>query len=79
VKNKKLFYRPRNLTINHAFSFNRTNIITSLEEIEKEVLQNGIRLVYDRYEKLDNQVVFNLQKKIITEPNTNPDTEVPTM
>ncbi|XGU47856.1 hypothetical protein ACEXAJ_03760 [Fusobacterium necrophorum subsp. funduliforme] len=79
VKNKKLFYRPRNLTINHAFSFNRTNIITSLEEIEKEVLQNGIRLVYDRYEKLDNQVVFNLQKKIMTEPNTNPDTEVPTM
>lgn len=79
VKNKKLFYRPRNLTINHAFSFNRTNIITSLEEIEKEVLQNGIRLVYDRYEKLDNQVVFNLQKKIITEPKTNPDTEVPTM
>ena len=79
VKNKKLFYRPRNLTINHAFSFNSTNIITSLEEIEKEVLQNGIRLVYDRYEKLDNQVVFNLQKKIITEPNTNPDTEVPTM
>lgn len=79
VKNEKLFYRPRNLTINHAFSFNRTNIITSLEEIEKEVLQNGIRLVYDRYEKLDNQVVFNLQKKIITEPNTNPDTEVPTM
>lgn len=79
VKNKKLFYRPRNLTINHAFSFNRTNIITSLEEIEKEVLQNGIRLVYDRYEKLDNQVVFNLQKKIITEPNTNQDTEVPTM
>lgn len=79
VKNKKLFYRPRNLTINHAFSFNRTNIITSLEESEKEVLQNGIRFVYDRYEKLDNQVVFNLQKKIITEPNTNPDTEVPTM
>lgn len=79
VKNKKLFYRPRNLTINHAFSFNRTNIITSLEEIEKEVLQNGIRLVYDRYEKLDNQVVFNLQKKIITEANTNQDTEVPTM
>ena len=79
VKNKKLFYRPRNLTINHAFSFNRTNIITSLEESEKEVLQNGIRFVYDIYEKLDNQVVFNLQKKIITEPNTNPDTEVPTM
>lgn len=79
VKNKKLFYRPRNLVINNAFSFNRTNIITSLEEIEKEVLQNGIRLVYDRYEKLDNQVVFNLQKKIITEPNTNQDTEVPMM
>jgi len=79
VKNKKLFYRPRNLAINNAFSFNRTNIMTSLEESEKEVLQNGIRLVYDRYEKLDNQVVFNLQKKIITEPNTNPDTEVPTM
>lgn len=79
VKNKKLFYRPRNLVINNAFSFNRTNIITSLEEIEKEVLQNGIRLVYDRYEKLDNQVVFNLQKKIITEPNINQDTEVPMM
>lgn len=79
IKNKKLFFRPRNLSINHSFSFNRTNIITSLEESEKEVLQNGIRLVYDRYEKLDNQVVFNLQKKIITEPNTNQDTEVPTM
>ncbi|AYV93778.1 hypothetical protein BSQ88_08895 [Fusobacterium necrophorum subsp. funduliforme] len=79
VKNKKLFYRPRNFTINNTFSFDRTNIITSLEESEKEVLQNGIRLVYDRYEKLDNQVVFNLQKKIITEANTNQDTEVPTM
>lgn len=79
IKNKKLFFRPRNLSINHSFSFNRTNIITNLEESEKEVLQNGIRLAYDRYEKLDNQVVFNLQKKIITEPNTNQDTEVPTM
>lgn len=79
IKNKKLFFRPRNLSINHSFSFNRTNIITSLEESEKEVLQNGIRLVYDRYEKLDNQVVFNLQKKIITEPNTKQDTEVPIM
>lgn len=79
VNNKKLYFRPRNLTINNAFSFNRTNIITRVEERQREVLQNGIRVVYDKFEKLDNQVVFNLQKKIITEPNTKQDTEVPTM
>lgn len=79
VKNKKLFFRPRNFNINSALSLDRTNIITNIEEIRKEVLQNGIKIPYDRFELGENQTVFNIKNKIIVDENTNKDTEVPTM
>lgn len=58
VKNKKLIFRPRNLVINSSTILNRTNIMTNIEEVRKEVLHNGIKVIADRYEKLENQVVF---------------------
>ncbi|MCI7224338.1 MAG: hypothetical protein MR477_08670, partial [Fusobacterium sp.] len=79
VKNKKLFFRPCNFNINSALSLDRTNIITSIEEVRKEVLQNGIKVPYDRFELGENQTVFNIKNKIIVDENTNKDTEVPTM
>lgn len=79
VKNKKLFFRPCNFNINSALSLDRTNIITNIEEIRKEVLQNGIKVPYDRFELGENQTVFNIKNKIIVDENTNKDTEVPTM
>ncbi len=78
IKNKKLFFRPRNFQINKDISFNITNIKSILEETEKEITQNGVKIIYDRFEKLENQTVFNLSQKIITEPNIKMDVpEVP--
>ncbi len=69
IKNKKLFSRPRNFTLNEVLKFNRTNIITDIEESFKSTLYNGIRVNYDRFIKLENQVVFNLAQKIIVDKN----------
>ena len=67
IKNKKLFSRPRNFMLNEVLKFNRTNIITEVEEVFKSTLYNGIRVNYDRFIKLQNQVVFNLSQKIIVD------------
>lgn len=69
IKNKKLFSRPRNFILNEVLKFDRTNIITEVEEVFKSTLYNGIRVNYDRFIKLDNQVVFNLAQKIIVDKN----------
>ena len=65
IKNKKLFSRPRNFMLNEVLKFDRTNIITEVDETFKTILYNGIRVNYDRFIKLENQVVFNLSQKII--------------
>ena len=67
IKNKKLFSRPRNFMLNEVLKFDRTNIITDIEEAFKSTLYNGIRVNYDRFIKLQNQVVFNLSQKIIVD------------
>ena len=67
IKNKKLFSRPRNFMLNGILKFDRTNIITDIEEAFKSTLYNGIRVNYDRFIKLQNQVVFNLSQKIIVD------------
>ena len=67
IKNKKLFSRPRNFMLNEVLKFDRTNIITEVEEVFKSTLYNGIRVNYDRFIKLQNQVVFNLSQKIIVD------------
>ena len=69
IKNKKLFSRPRNFMLNEVLKFDRTNIITDVEETFKSTLYNGIRVNYDRFIKLQNQVVFNLSQKIIVDKN----------
>ena len=69
IKNKKLFSRPRNFMLNEVLKFDRTNIITDIEETFKSTLYNGIRVNYDRFIKLQNQVVFNLSQKIIVDKN----------
>ena len=69
IKNKKLFSRPRNFMLNEVLKFDRTNIITDIEEVFKSLLYNGIRVNYDRFIKLQNQVVFNLAQKIIVDKN----------
>lgn len=70
VKNGKLVFRPRNRSIDPSISFHRSNLMTSMEESEKTTNYNGIRLSYDRFEKLENQVVFNLAKKVSVKENT---------
>ena len=65
IKDKKLFSRPRNFMLNEVLKFDRTNIITEVDETFKTILYNGIRVNYDRFIKLENQVVFNLSQKII--------------
>lgn len=79
IYEEKLFFTPRNNEINSVLNLDRTNIITSIEETSKEILQNGIKIPYDRFERLENQTVFNLSSKIITEPNTILNDDVPTM
>jgi len=69
IKNKKLFSRPRNFMLNEVLKFDRTNIITDIEEAFKSALYNGIRVNYDRFIKLENQVVFNLAQKVIVDKN----------
>ena len=69
IKNKKLFSRPHNFMLNEVLKFDRTNIITDIEEVFKSLLYNGIRVNYDRFIKLQNQVVFNLAQKIIVDKN----------
>lgn len=70
IKNKKLFSRTRNFMLNDVLKFDRTNIITEVEEAFKSTLYNGIRVNYDRFIKLENQVVFNLAQKVIINPYT---------
>lgn len=69
IRDKKLFCRPRNFDLNASLEFNRTNIITEIEETFKSTQYNGIRVSYDRFIKLENQVVFNLSQKIIVDEN----------
>ena len=69
IKDKKLFSRQKSFNVNYNLRFNRTNIITEVEEIFNSNLYNGIRVTYDRFLKLDNRVVFNLAQKIIVNEN----------
>jgi len=69
IKNKKLFSRQKNFNVNNDLRFNKTNIIAEIEETFKSDLYNGIRVAYDRFIKLENQVVFNIAQKIIIDKN----------
>lgn len=75
----KLFFKVNNFTLNNDVIFNKTNIITRISKNYKATENNGVKVLYDRYKKLENQVVFNLKSKITVEKNTNKDTEVKSM
>lgn len=75
----KLFFKLNNFTLNSNVIFDKTNIITRISRNYKATENNGVKVLYDRYKKLENQVVFNLKSKITVEKNTNKDTEVKSM
>lgn len=79
IFNKKLVFKPRNFEVNRDLELNVDNIIANVTKREISTNNNGIRVLYDRYQKLDNQVVFNLASKVIVNENTRKDTEVQTM
>lgn len=79
VKNKKLYFRSLTNEYDTNLEFNQKNIIRSVQKDCKSTTKNGVRVQYDRYKKLDNQVVFNLASKVIVDENTTVDTDVPTM
>lgn len=75
----KLFFKVNDFTLNNNVIFDKTNIITRISKSYKATENNGVKVLYDRYKKLENQVVFNLKSKIKVEKNTNKDTEVKSM
>ena len=75
----KLFFKVNNFALNNNVIFDKTNIITRISKSYKATENNGVKVLYDRYKKLENQVVFNLKSKITVEKNTNKDTEVKSM
>lgn len=79
ITSGKLFFKVNNFTLNNNVIFDKTNIITRISKSYKATENNGVKILYDRYKKLENQVVFNLKSKITVEKNTNKDTEVKSM
>lgn len=79
IKGGKLFFKVCNFSLNKSLKFDRTNIIKKLSKTAKHSENNGVKILFDRYKKLENQVVFNLQSKITVERNTGKDTEVKAM
>lgn len=79
LQDKKLFYKPVDYNYETEFEFDAKNMLKAIEIEHIETYKNSAKVVYDRFEKLDNQVVFNVAAKVITDANTNKDTQVPTM
>ncbi len=79
IENGRLIFRLCNSVLNNDLEFNQTNIITSVEKHLKYTESNGVKVLYDRYERLENQVVFNISKKILVDANTNKDIQVKAM
>ena len=79
LQDKKLFYKPVDYNYETEFEFDAKNMLKTIEIEHIETYKNSAKVVYDRFEKLDNQVVFNVAAKVITDANTNKDTQVPTM
>lgn len=52
--------------------FNSQNILKSIKEEVTHQTNNGVRLTYDSFKYLENQVVFDLAEKIEVQPNTAP-------
>lgn len=54
-----------------VYAFDNRNILKSIDEYFKYTEKNGVRVVYDSYKYLSNQVIFDLANKIEVAPRTN--------
>lgn len=79
IHNKKLIFRPNNLVFKNILTINSEVLIKNIEESLKGTKYNAIKLSYDNFKKLDNQVVFNLASKVILDENTPKNDGTPTM
>ena len=53
-----------------AYAFDNRNILKSVDENYKYTDKNGVRVVYDTYKYLANQVIFDLANKVEVAPGT---------
>ena len=53
-----------------AYAFDNRNILKSVDENYKYTDKNGVRVVYDTYKYLANQVIFDLANKVEVSPGT---------
>lgn len=65
IKNKVLYFRNLDYKYTTGLEFNDKNIIREVNIEHKNHTYNGVKVLYDRYKRLENQVVFNLASKII--------------
>ena len=53
-----------------AYAFDNRNILKSVDENYKYTDKNGVKVVYDTYKYLANQVIFDLANKVEVAPGT---------
>ncbi len=53
-----------------AYAFDNRNILKSVDENYKYTDKNGVRVTYDSYKYLTNQVIFDLANKVEVAPGT---------
>lgn len=77
IENEKLKFKNnifKNST-GEIEEFNNINIIRSVTEKTDYKTYNGVKLLYDSYKYLPNQVVFDLAEKIEVKANTTPENQ----
>ena len=79
IRDKKLFFKTQDFSYSTDLEFNQENIIRTVQEEIKENKKNGIKVLFDKFKRLEDQAVFNISSKIITQPNTTDEAKVPTM
>lgn len=79
IENKKLIFRTKENEIVSSFEFNKNNLISRITESYKYFQHNGVKIDYDSFKRLENQVIFNLAEKIIVNENTTKDIDVDQM
>ena len=53
-----------------AYTFDKRNILRAIDENYKYTEKNGVRVTYDSYKYLTNQVIFDLANKVEVAPGT---------
>lgn len=57
-----------------AYTFDKRNILKAIDENYKYTEKNGVRVTYDSYKYLTNQVIFDLANKVEVAPGTTSET-----